>query len=544
MYNKSVADPLCHLTSSSHTEVVSRGGDGTIVALIFDILHSYAGDLETVLTNEIDYPVDLIISGFLALTRIAQSFLHLDKTSAESILTSSRREQHSRLFFLVRLSDKCISVFEPYVMLLLASIFSLENRKTSSISEIALSIIPNSTELCSNLKDVIESKSSTLQASMDGTVGLLLARLKWDEDLTIEQFGSGVLETLVDLVGGNTPSLDNQIELSPIGVYWIVTLLDCCYKECNGNFFNSKKYIKFMSGLISDVYLEGMKRCDGIGGCNDVGFTVVAVSELLISPFEEPKDAYWMQIYNECLLEVGIPGQVVKCLGHVELENAATLPFVETLVSLLARMTHHRSVIAQIIDKGLFHPITTKRLRDTPLTREVRLNILKIISNIAPTDKEVYYEEQIEEAAILPFLPLFLTHENPRVRMQFCSTVCCMCVHNNYFYGLLEKHEIVPHLLACYFDLATSTRGDSIAALALHSDSLHEEVGRCIPQLTKSRLSAEGWYITNSIAHCRLRILVRECTKFCKDSISNGAMEFSYQKQLWKWRVRVRKMNR
>ena len=82
-------------------------------------------------------------------------------------------------------------------------------------------------------------------------------------------------------------------------------------------------------------------------------------------------------------LQVGIPGQTIQCLRHVELKDAARL------VAFLAKMTGHRSLVVQL-GKGLLNPNIMRRLLDNSSPREVILDVLSIVSDLARMDKVSY----------------------------------------------------------------------------------------------------------------------------------------------------------
>lgn len=80
-------------------------------------------------------------------------------------------------------------------------------------------------------------------------------------------------------------------------------------------------------------------------------------------------------------VQVGIPGQTILCLKHVELKDAARP------VAFLAKMTGHRSLVVQLLNKGLMNPNIMRKLLDSSSPREVTLDILMIVSDLARMDK-------------------------------------------------------------------------------------------------------------------------------------------------------------
>ncbi|KVI00870.1 hypothetical protein Ccrd_020872 [Cynara cardunculus var. scolymus] len=80
-------------------------------------------------------------------------------------------------------------------------------------------------------------------------------------------------------------------------------------------------------------------------------------------------------------VSVGIPRRIIRCLEHVELKDAARP------VAFLAKMTVHQSLLVQLVGKGLLDPNMMRRLLDSSSPREVILDILMIISDLARMDK-------------------------------------------------------------------------------------------------------------------------------------------------------------
>lgn len=72
---------------------------------------------------------------------------------------------------------------------------------------------------------------------------------------------------------------------------------------------------------------------------------------------------------------------MIKCLEHVELKDAARP------VAFLAKMTGHRSLVVQLLGRGLLDPNLMRRLLDSSSPREVILDILSIVSDLARMDK-------------------------------------------------------------------------------------------------------------------------------------------------------------
>ncbi|KAJ0577415.1 putative protein kinase ULK-Fused family [Helianthus annuus] len=584
LHNSAVSGVLCGLPSSLPvTTVVSGGGDNTIISEIFSILSlcasmdrpSQTGDTNN-LKSKISNPCALICHSCLLLAAVAQSLKSTGRNSALFMLTSSTKKQHSRLSDLAHhysLCDRIQNSFQPHsmsAMLALASILSLESNSSveTSISEIAVPLIPRSATLCGYLRMVTDNnngnKLSYWHGFRDGCVGLLDSRLMWGGALAIQQLcASGIPQTLIDLLGNNH-SDQNQIGLSPVGVVWTVSSLCQCLPGGSSTFRQvllKLEHVKLLSDLLSDVHLK-LIRCWGGpgGGKNGIRDTVNAVINLLAFPFVAVQNVTnspsavtgtaasissgfllnmgspggkvgaddkefvksieaSMKKYIQILLEAGIPASIIQCLKHVDLKDAARP------VAFLAKMTGHGPLVVQLLGKGLLNPNTMRRLLDNSSPREVKLDVLMIVSDVARMHKDFY--EHIKGADILEHLKGFLTHEDPNIRAKACSALGNMCRHNSYFYSLLAKHNIVSLLVDRCSDGDKRTRKFACFAIgnaAYHNDFFYEELRRCIPQLANLLLSEEEDK-TKANASGALSNLVRNSNKLCQDMVSKGAMQ-------------------
>ncbi|XP_076931409.1 serine/threonine-protein kinase TIO-like [Bidens hawaiensis] len=585
LHNSSVSGVLCGLPSSLPvTTVVSGGGDNTIISEIFSILSlcasidrpSQTGETNN-LKTKISNPSALVCHSCLLLTAVAQSLKSTGRNSAVFMLTSSTKKQHSRLSDLAHhysLCDRIQNSLQPHsmsAMLALASILSLESNSSveTSISEIAVPLIPRSATLCGYLKVLTDNnngnKLSYWHGFRDGCVGLLDSRLMFGGALAIQQLcASGIPQTLIDLLRNNN-SDQNQIGLSPVGVVWTVSSLCQCLPGGSSTFRQvllKQEHVKLVSDLISDVHLK-LIRCWGGpgGGKNGIRDTVNSVINLLAFPFVAVQNATnspsaapgiataasvnsgfllnmgspgakacaddkelvksieaSMKKYIQVLLEVGIPAHIIQCLKHVELKDTARP------VAFVAKMTGHGPLVVQLLRNGLLSPNMMRRLLDNSSPREVKLDVLMIVSDVARMHKDFY--EHIKGADILEQLKGFLSHEDPNIRAKACSALGNMCRHNSYFYGLLAKHNIVSLLVDRCSDGDKRTRKFACFAIgnaAYHNDFFYEELRRCIPQLANLLLSEEDK--TKANASGALSNLVRNSNKLCQDMVSKGAMQ-------------------
>lgn len=165
-----------------------------------------------------------------------------------------------------------------------------------------------------------------------------------------------------------------------------------------------------------------------------------------------------------------------------------------------------------------------RRLLDSS-TREVTLDVLMIVSDLARMDKWFY--EYINGASMLEFLKDFLTHEDPNVRAKACSALGNMCRHSSYFYSSLAKNRMIGLLIDRCADPDKRTRKFACFAIgnaAYHNDVLYEELRRSIPLLANILISAEEDK-TKANAAGALSNLVRNSSKLCEDIVSKGAMQ-------------------
>lgn len=290
------------------------------------------------LKSKISNPCALICHSCLLLTAVAQSLKSTGRNSALFMLTSSPKKQQSRLSDLAHhysLCDKIQNSFQPHsmsAMLALASILSLESNSSveTSISEIAVPLIPRSATLCDYLKISADNnngnKLSYWHGFRDGCVGLLDSRLMWGGALAIQQLcASGIPQTLIDLLGDK-----NQVGLSPVGVVWTVSSLCQCLPGGSSTFRQvllKKEHLKLVSDLISDTHLK-LIRCWGGpgGGKHGIRDTVNSVINLLAFPFvavqsvtNSPSAAATAASVNSgFLLNMGSPGGKV-CADDKEL---------------------------------------------------------------------------------------------------------------------------------------------------------------------------------------------------------------------------------
>lgn len=366
LYSGLVPGVLCGLPASlPATSVVSGGGDGTIVSEIFSILSfcisSLNKDLQTGetinLKCKLTNPAALVLHSCLILATVAQCLKSTGRNSALFMLTTAPKKQLSRLSVLAHhfsSEDRVNTSFKPHsasAMLALASILSLEAGASveSSVSEIAVPLIPRTTTLCDHLK--ISSANETevnfshpngalsyWHGLRDGCVGLLESRLKWGGPLAVQQLcASGIPLLLVDLLANNPSNatqgignIKDRVGLSPIGVVWTVSSICHCISGGALTFRQilvRSEHIKLISDLISDVHLKLVKCWGGPGGGKDGLRDIInAVVDLLAFPFVAVQNGPGLpsataSVNSGFLLNMGSPGGKI-CMEDKDMVKA------------------------------------------------------------------------------------------------------------------------------------------------------------------------------------------------------------------------------
>lgn len=559
-----------------------------VLSLCISVLNkdSQTGDVSNLKCKLVN-PSSLVMHSCLLLATVAQCLKSMGRNSALFMLTTSPKRQLSRLTVLAHSfssDDKIRNAILPHCasgMLALASILSLEIGASvkSSVSEISIPLIPRTATLCDYLK--ISSLGSNdghandfgqflshWHGYMDGCVGLLEARLRWGGPLAVQQLcASNIPHLLVNMLAKNGSSAphgmdikDDQVGLSPIGLVWTVSSISHCLLGGSLTFRQiliRNDNVKLMSDLISDAHLKLVKSWGGPGGGKSgVRDIINVVIDLLAFPFVAVQNAPGLPSatasvnsgfllnmgspggrvcmddkdlvkaieddlgkYIKILLEVGVPGVVIRCLEYSEFKD------IGRPVAFLAKMISHRPLAVQLVGKGLLDANRMRRLLDTSNSKEILLDILMIISDLARTDKAFY--EYINGASILEFLKEFLAHEDPNIRAKACSALGNMCRHSSYFYGSLARYEIINLLIDRCSDADKRTRKFACFAIgnaAYHDDTLYGELRRSIPQLANLLVSSEEDK-TKANAAGALSNLVRNSNMLCEDIVSRGAMQ-------------------
>ncbi|KAK9665281.1 hypothetical protein RND81_14G102200 [Saponaria officinalis] len=586
---------LCGLPSSLPvTAVVSGGEDTSFIPEIFSVISlcaaSMTKDSPSVeakgsackLTN----PHELALQSCLLLAAIAHSLKSAGRNSSSFILTTSSRNQQSRLSSLARLfcsneggatlnKSHCASA-----MLAFASIVSLDTGASaeSSVSDIAIPLVPCTSTLYDylkiNHKEVDDSNRSATNCMLsqwhgvrDGCAGLLEYKLKKGGPLAAQQVcTSGLPQFLLDLLGNNvhvenqaTDRLQDLVGLSPSGVMWVVSSLSLCLSGGASTFRQimlRNEHVKCISDLISDAHLRLLKSWVGPGGGkNGLRDIINVVIDFLAFPFVAVQTAPGLpsataSLSSGFLLHDGSPGARVcredlntlkviqesmdKYTGILVeagvptrvLRCADGLGLKDTgrAVAFLAKMVNYERLTI-LVGKGILETNRARRLLDSSSPEEVILTVLMIVSDLARFDKGFY--EYIDKANILTRLKEFLICEDHTLREKACNVVGNMCRHSSYFYSSLSRHGVISHLIDRCADPDKPTRKYACFAIgnaAFHNDVLYEELRRSIPRLTKLLLSPEDDKIKANAAGA-LSNLVRNSNKLCEDMVTKGVIQ-------------------
>ncbi|CAM8993226.1 unnamed protein product [Rhodiola kirilowii] len=596
LHNRAISGVICGLPSSLPvTTVVSGGSDGTILAEIFTILSLCASlnkDTQmgeaNIAKSKLNNPSALVCHSCLIIAIISECLKSSGRNSAILMLTTSPKRQLSKLSVIAHhysFDDQMKISLQPHrasALLAFASILSLESGSSvnSSISEIAVPLIPRAATLRDHLQTVLgndgENGDSSLNGMLsfwhglrDGSVGLLESRLKWGGPLAIQQLcASGIPQLLVELLtpclsdipAVGTKNTKDRVGLSPIGVVWTVSSLCHCLTGGASIFRQvllKVERVKLICRMISDVHLQLVNCWGGPGGGKDgVRDIVNAVIDLLAFPFVAiqnfpgspsamasvnsgsllnialPGGRVCMEDkemikaieedlgrYIKTLMEAGVPEIILRCLEHVDPKDAGKP------VAFIAKMTGQKPLAVQLVGKGLLHPNRMRKLLDGSSPKEVVMDGLIMLSDLARMDKAFY--RYIDGAGILENLKNFLNHNDPNFRAKACSALGNMCRHSSYFYKSLAEHQIISLLIDRCSDPDKRTRKFACFAIgnaAYHDDSLYDELRRSIPQLANLLLSPEEDK-TKANAAGALSNLIRNSNKLCEEIVSKGALK-------------------
>ncbi|CAN6208320.1 unnamed protein product [Urochloa humidicola] len=492
-----------------------------------------------------------------------------------------QRSRLSVLAHLSSVDDTVKSCLQPHcasAMLALSALVSLENggQTRSSLCETALALFPRMATLHTLLKLWLSDGSEALcryNAGLlnlfglrDGSIGLLETRLKWGGPLAIEQACSvGIPQLLIRLLTDGflketSDGKDGSVSrsgLSPLGVVWTLSALSQCLP---GGIFREILYrreqLKLLTDLLSDVHLKALAAWTGLGGGKrGVRELINSVVDVLAFPFvavqsspnmpsasasinsgfllnvaspggrigSENKEMLKtieqnMPQYIQALLEVGIPGCMLRCLDYVDMEDLARP------LAIVAKMAGYRPLALQLLKEGLLDPRRVAGLLKGPIAKETLLDFLMIVSDLARMSKDFYVP--IDKAGLVGFLK-HLSNEDPDIRAKACSAIGNMCRHSSYFYGPLAASKVIQLVVDRCSDPDKRTRKFACFAVgnaAYHNDMLYEELRHSIPQLTALLLGPEEDKTKGNAAGA-LSNLVRNSDILCEDMVSQGAIQ-------------------
>ncbi|ONM34597.1 Serine/threonine-protein kinase TIO [Zea mays] len=493
-----------------------------------------------------------------------------------------QRSRLSVLAHLSSVDDTVKSCLQPHcasAMLALSSLVSLENggQTRSSLCETALALFPRMATLHTLLKLWLSDGSEALcryNAGLlnlfglrDGSIGLLETRLKWGGPLAIEQACSvGIPQLLIRLltdgfikeVSDGKDGSTSRSGLSPLGVVWTLSALSQCLP---GGVFREILYrreqLKLLTDLLSDTHLKALAAWTGLGGGKrGVRELINSVVDILAFPFvavqsspnmpsasasinsgfllnvaspggrigTENKEMLKtieqnMPQYIQVLLEVGIPGCMLRCLDYVDMEDLGRP------LAIVAKMAGYRPLALQLHKEGLLDPSRVAALLEGPIAKETLLDFLMIISDLARMSKDFYVP--IDKAGLVVLLKNFLSNGDPDIRAKACSAIGNMCRHSSYFYGPLAANKVIQLVVDRCSDPDKRTRKFACFAVgnaAYHNDMLYEELRRSIPQLTTLLLGPEEDKTKGNAAGA-LSNLVRNSDMLCEDIVSQGAIQ-------------------
>lgn len=499
-----------------------------------------------------------------------------------TISQKKQRSRLSVLAHLSSVDDTVKSCLQPHcasAMLALSSLISLENggQTRSSLCETALALFPRMATLHTLLKLWLSDGSEALcryNAGLlnlfglrDGSIGLLETRLKWGGPLAIEQACSvGIPQLLIRLLtdGFSKEPSDgkegstHRSGLSPLGVVWTLSALSQCLP---GGVFREilykREHVKLLTDLLCDMHLKALTAWTGLGGGKrGVRELINSVVDILAFPFvavqsspnmpstsasinsgfllniaspggrigSENKEMlktieHNMPQYIQVLLEVAVPGCVLRCLDYVDMEDIARP------LAIVAKMVGYRPLASQLLREGLLNPSRVAKLLKGPIAKETLLDFLMIVSDLARMSKDFY--EPIDKAGMVGFLKDFLSNEDPDIRAKACSAIGNMCRHSPYFYSPLAANTAIELVVDRCSDPDKRTRKFACFAVgnaAYHNDMLYEELRRSIPQLTKLLLAPEEDKTKGNAAGA-LSNLVRNSDILCEDIVSQGAIQ-------------------
>ncbi|EFJ33693.1 hypothetical protein SELMODRAFT_230534 [Selaginella moellendorffii] len=563
------------------------GGDGTVVAAIFRMVSVHLASSQE--GGNKGSGIDGLLSyASFTLAAIAQGLAAQGRLSLSSMLTTSVPKQRARLGALTQLASLeqgAAALRQPRsaaAFLALAAILMLEqNADNSSVtSDATLSLVslkeischglessPCTMGLLSHVDDRgVWKKNGGMLTSWhgmrDGYVGVLLSRLSCGGTFGSEQAcTAGLHLILISLLGSSPKITDDCSEseafeggagLSPSGVLYSISALALCLPGgAYRDILLRKESLLALLSLLSKRHLMQLQVWEGYNG-GSTGLTEVVHRVLDILEFSfssqsshgsprtsttsssavanSPSKANEtelgklitanMSLYWQLLHECRAASPLVRCLEFLSM-NDMIRP-----VAFVSRMVQSSRLLAiDIVKEGLLSPLLMAKMLDPSSPKDVVLDVLMTVSNLARMSKDFY--EPIGEACIWDSFKTYLVHGDSNVRARCCSALGNMCRHTPYFYEALVSYDLIKLLIDRCADPDRHTRKFACFAVgnaAYHNDQLYEQLRRAIPHLTNLLLGNEEDK-TKANAAGALSNLVRNSSKLCEDIISQGAMK-------------------
>ncbi|KAK9099239.1 hypothetical protein Syun_026284 [Stephania yunnanensis] len=471
---------------------------------------------------KISNPNALVMHSCLTLASIAHYLKLSGRVSASFILNTSQKKHLSRLSLLAHHSstkDMATPYLQPHTasaMLALASILSLESGGSldSSIFEAAVPLIPPTATLFAllNISSTDRNEASSHQNAMlsywygirDGCIGLLDTRLRWGGPLAVQQAcANGIPQLLLCLLSNGFQNACQEREhtqihvgLSPKGVVWTISSLSHCLSSgtvaLREILFRSE-HVRLMNGLISDTHLKILKCWSGPGGgSHGVSDLVNAVIDIFAFPFVavhsvpglpstaasvssgsllnvglqggklrvEDKELVKaievnMPKYIQILQEAGVAISILGCLEHMELKD------IGKPVALLAKMVGHRPLAIQLLGKGLLDPCRVQSFFDPSSPRDVMMDFLMIVSDLARMDKignAAYHNDLLYEElrrSIPPLTDLLHSSEEDKTKANAAGALSNLVRNSSKLCEDIVSKGAVQALLKLVADCST-----------------------------------------------------------------------------------------
>jgi fused-like protein len=208
----------------------------------------------------------------------------------------------------------------------------------------------------------------------------------------------------------------------------------------------------------------------------------------------------------------------IACLNYLGRETFVAP--IDILSRLVLGSTHFAR---QYLKYGGLDSTLVRNLLDSSNNSKLVVNSLLIISQLARVAKDHY--KAIHQANIYTQVKTLLKHSDPEVRSKVCNLIGNMCRHSHFFYGALEKYELLPELIERCQDKDQNTRKFACFAIGnacFHNENLYQYMKPCIPYLIKLLHDADDK--TRANAAGALGNLVRNSGALVEELLRNDAL--------------------